>query len=79
MAIQKIKGEVVSTGMTDTVVISVKRAISHPIYSKRVFKSKKYMIHAPGAKLSVGDIIEAKLVRPISKNKKWAYIKKTKK
>jgi small subunit ribosomal protein S17 len=65
-----IMGKIVSDKMEKTVVVEVERFIAHPMYHKRIRRTKKYHAHnEAGAK--IGDVVKLVESRPISKTKKW--------
>ncbi len=64
-------GKVVSNKMDKTAVVVVERQFPHPLYGKRVKKSKRYYVHDPENKLQVGDVVKIRESRPISKLKRW--------
>ena len=72
---QKLVGEVVSAKMQKTVVVNVTKKIAHPVYGKYVKRSKKYMAHIGSIEASVGNIVEIRLIPPMSKNKSWLVSK----
>ena len=72
---QKLVGEVVSAKMQKTVVVNVTKKIAHPVYGKYVKRSKKYMAHIGSIDASVGNIVEIRLIPPMSKNKRWLVSK----
>ena len=72
---QKLVGEVVSAKMQKTVVVNVTKKIAHPVYRKYVKRSKKYMAHIGSIEASVGNIVEIRLIPPMSKNKRWLVSK----
>ena len=72
---QKLVGEVVSAKMEKTVVVSVTKKISHPVYGKFVKRSKKYMAHLGSVNANIGNIVEIRLIPPMSKNKRWLVSK----
>ncbi|MFL3026821.1 MAG: 30S ribosomal protein S17 [Candidatus Neomarinimicrobiota bacterium] len=72
---QKLVGEVVSEKMQKTVVVSVTKKIPHPVYGKYVNRSKKYMAHVGSVEANVGNIVEIRLIPPMSKNKRWLVSK----
>ncbi|MEC7934674.1 MAG: 30S ribosomal protein S17 [Candidatus Neomarinimicrobiota bacterium] len=72
---QKLVGEVVSAKMQRTVVVNVTKKIAHPVYGKYVKRSKKYMAHIGSIEASVGNIVEIRLIPPMSKNKRWLVSK----
>lgn len=67
-------GKVVSDKMDKTVVVAVERQFSHPLYGKRVKRTKKYYAHDPENKLKVSDIVRIRESRPLSKLKRWLVI-----
>ena len=64
-----LEGVVVKSAMKDTVTVMVSRYVKHPKYKKYQKKTKKYLVHNPGNTAKVGDQVEIKETRPISKNK----------
>ena len=49
----------------------------HPRYKKILKKSKKYLVHYDSKdELQKGDVVQFMSCKPISKNKKWTFIKK---
>ncbi len=69
-------GEVVSTAMDKTVVVEVARVKVYPKYRKRVRVSKKYHAHDPNNEYRVGDVVEIRETRPLSKTKRWRVVRK---
>ena len=72
---QKLVGEVVSEKMQKTVVVIVTKKIPHPVYGKYVNRSKKYMAHIGSVEATIGNIVEIRLIPPMSKNKRWLVSK----
>ena len=72
---QKLVGEVVSEKMHKTVVVNVTKKIAHPVYGKYVKRSKKYMAHVGAVEANIGNIVEIRLIPPMSKNKRWLISK----
>jgi small subunit ribosomal protein S17 len=71
---KKLRGTVVSDKMTDSAVVSVVRYEKHPRYTKFIKTAKKYLVHNPGNKAVVGDKVEIKEIRPMSKRKHFAIV-----
>lgn len=69
-----LKGTVVSDKMKDTIVVSVNRFIKHSKYKKYYKVSKKYKAHDVGNTKKIGDKVEIKECRPISKDKHFIVI-----
>jgi small subunit ribosomal protein S17 len=72
---QKLVGEVVSEKMQKTVVVNVTKKIPHPLYGKYINRSKKYMAHIGSVEANIGNIVEIRLIPPMSKNKRWLVSK----
>ncbi len=72
---QKLVGEVISEKMQKTVVVNVTKKIAHPVYGKYIKRSKKYMAHVGAVKAKIGNIVEIRLIPPMSKNKRWLVSK----
>jgi|TARA_B110000438_G_C15655864_1_gene581619 small subunit ribosomal protein S17 len=68
---QKLVGEVISAKMEKTVVVQVTKKIAHPKYGKYIKRSKKYMAHIGSVEATIGNIVEIRLIPPMSKNKRW--------
>jgi small subunit ribosomal protein S17 len=71
---QKI-GTVVTNKMQKTIVIRVEDRYSHPIYSKTLSKTKKYLVHDELETCNIGDQVLVEECRPLSKRKRWKLIK----
>jgi len=70
---KKIVGRVISTKQQKTVTVLVERLWQHPVYKKRIKRSKKYLVHDEiGVK--EGDKVVIKETRPISKRKRWKVV-----
>ncbi len=62
-----LKGVVISTKMTQAVVVEVTRKIPHPKYKKLLTRSKKYRVAVNGHDVQVGDTVSIAETRPLSK------------
>ncbi len=70
---KKFTGRVISAKMPKTARVLVERIWQHPVYKKRVKRSKKYLTHDEiGVK--VGDKVIIQETRPISKRKKYKIV-----
>ncbi|MGB1550355.1 MAG: 30S ribosomal protein S17 [Parvibaculales bacterium] len=69
-----LQGTVVSDKGDKTVVVSVERRFTDPVMKKTVRKSKRYHAHDASNEVKVGDIVEIRECRPISKLKSWEVI-----
>ena len=70
-----LKGIVVKAAMKDTATVLVERYVKHPKYNKYLRKSKKYLVHDPGNTSQVGEKVEIRETRPISKRKHFILVK----
>lgn len=71
---QKI-GIVISNKMQKTIVVKIENRYSHPIYSKTIVKTKKYLAHDELETCKIGDQVLVEECRPLSKKKRWKLIK----
>ncbi len=65
------EGVVVSDKMDKTVVVEVKRLVSHPLYHKIIRRRKKFKAHDPLNTCQVGDKVLIEETRPLSRDKRW--------
>jgi len=73
---KRLRGEIVSDKMDKTVVVVVKRLVTHPLFKKKYTISKKYKAHDEKNEYKIGDFVEIEEASPISKEKKWRVVKK---
>ena len=71
---QKI-GIVISNKMQKTVVVKIENRYPHPMYSKTLIKTTKYLAHDELEECKVGDQVLVEECRPLSKRKRWKLIK----
>jgi small subunit ribosomal protein S17 len=74
MAIKEKIGIVISTKMNKTAVVNVESRYSHPIYSKIMLKTKKYLVHDEIEECKAGDKVLIQECRPLSKKKRWKLV-----
>jgi small subunit ribosomal protein S17 len=70
-----LQGTVLSSKADKTVIVNVERKFKHPVYKKIVRKNKKYLAHDENNSSQPGDIVKIKLVRPLSKLKRWMVVR----
>jgi len=68
-------GRVLSNKMEQTATVVVERKVKHPMYGKYVRRSKKYHVHDADNALNIGDVVQIKECRPLSKTKSWTLDK----
>jgi small subunit ribosomal protein S17 len=71
-----LRGKVVASKMVDTITVAVERYVKHPKYKKYLRRTKKYLVHDKGNTATVGQVVDIKEVRPISKNKHFELVTK---
>lgn len=71
---RELSGVVVSKSGTKTVAVAVVRVASHPIYGKRIKRTKRYLAHDPSDALGVGTSVVIRESRPLSARKRWIVI-----
>lgn len=78
---KKLTGQVVSLKNQKTASVEVARIWAHPLYGKRVKRSKKYASDYDPKKIElvIGDTVEIEECRPISKTKHFKVVKKIEK
>lgn len=69
-------GTVVKAAMQDTCTVAVERYVKHPKYKKYQRRTSKFLVHDAGNTAKVGDKVEIKEVRPMSKRKTFTLVTK---
>jgi len=69
-----LRGTVVSDKMTNTVVVAVDRFEKHPKYGKFIKMRKKFKAHDVGNTKKIGDKVEIRETKPISKDKHFVVV-----
>lgn len=67
-------GVVTSDKMDKTVVVSVETLVQHPLYKKRIRRTKKFKAHDEHNQCKVGDKVRIMETRPLSKDKRWRVV-----
>jgi small subunit ribosomal protein S17 len=68
------EGRVVSDKMEKTVVVAVESLVPHPIYGRRMRRTKKYKAHDEENQCRTGDVVRIVETRPLSKEKRWRVV-----
>lgn len=71
---QEKVGIVTSNKMQKTVVVTVERQMTHPLYKRVVRRSKNFMAHDEKGDCKVGDTVRIQETRPLSRLKRWRVI-----
>jgi len=75
MPVKQQIGVVISTKMQKTIVVKIENKYLHPIYSKTMLKTKKYLAHDDLEECNIGDQVLVQECRPLSKRKRWKLVK----
>jgi small subunit ribosomal protein S17 len=68
-------GRVVSNKMNKSATVLIERKVRHPVYGKFISKSSKFHVHDEENVLNIGDVVQIKECRPLSKTKSWTLDK----
>jgi len=69
-----LRGTVVSDRMEKTITVRVERIFKHPKYKKYIRRHKKYHAHDEEGLARVGDEVEIRECRPLSKIKRFRLV-----
>ncbi len=72
---QEKVGIVTSSKMQKTVVVTVERQVTHPLYKRVVRRRKKFLAHDEMGECQVGDTVRIRACRPLSRRKRWRVVK----
>ena len=75
MPVKEQIGIVVSNKMQKTIVVKTENRYPHPIYSKTMLRSKRYLAHDELEQCHIGDQVLLQECRPLSKRKRWKLVK----
>jgi small subunit ribosomal protein S17 len=75
MPVKEKVGIVISNKMDKTIVVKVENRYPHPIYSKTLVKTKKYLAHDESEQSNIGDQVLLHESRPLSKRQCWKLLK----
>ena len=73
---RELAGVVVKKSGSKTVAVEIVRVIAHPLYGKRIKRTKRYLAHDVSDALSVGDNVTIQESRPLSARKRWIVLPK---
>ena len=74
-----LSGTVISSNSNKTVVVKVTRRVQHKLYKKIISRTKKYHAHDESNTYKIGDNVNIRESRPISKLKSWVVMNNTSK
>lgn len=71
---QEKVGIVTSNKMQKSVVVTVDRQTTHPLYKRVVRRSIKFLAHDEKNECKVGDTVRILETRPMSRRKRWRVV-----
>ena len=73
---RQLSGIVVSKSGIKTVAVEIVRVAAHPVYGKRMHRTKRYLAHDSTDTLAVGQKVTIQESRPLSARKRWVVLQK---
>lgn len=70
-------GRVIANKQNKTITVEVERFFRHPLYERRMRRTKKYAVHTE-TQIELGATVKFVETRPISKNKRWRVVENAK-
>jgi small subunit ribosomal protein S17 len=74
MPVKQEIGIVISNKMAKTIGVKIETRYPHPMYSKILIKTKKYLAHDELEECNIGDKVLVEECRPLSKRKRWKLL-----
>ncbi|MHB8921119.1 MAG: 30S ribosomal protein S17 [Halothiobacillus sp.] len=68
-------GRVTSDKMDKSITVAIERRVKHPLYGKFITKTTKLHVHDEENQSHIGDRVEIRETRPISKTKSWTLVR----
>ncbi|HUX82601.1 MAG TPA: 30S ribosomal protein S17 [Halothiobacillus sp.] len=68
-------GRVTSDKMDKSITVAIERRVKHPLYGKFITKTTKLHVHDEENVSRIGDHVEIRETRPISKTKSWMLVR----
>ncbi|KXI23038.1 30S ribosomal protein S17 [Photobacterium sanguinicancri] len=68
-------GRVVSDKGDKSIVVAIERKVKHPIYGKYITRTTKLHAHDENNECGLGDTVEVRECRPMSKTKSWSLVR----
>ncbi|MEW9809334.1 MAG: 30S ribosomal protein S17 [Candidatus Symbiodolus clandestinus] len=69
-----LQGKVISNKMQKSIVVAIQRKVKHPLYGKFIQRTTKLQAHDEENLCAIGDLVEIRQCRPLSKRKSWALV-----
>ncbi|ADN74492.1 30S ribosomal protein S17 [Ferrimonas balearica DSM 9799] len=72
--IRTLQGRVISDKMDKSITVAIERKVKHPIYGKFMKRTTKLHVHDETNQCGIGDLVEIRECRPLSKTKSWTLV-----
>ena len=69
------QGRVISDKMDKSITVAIERKVKHPLYGKFIKRTNKLHVHDENNECGIGDTVEIKECRPLSKTKSWTLVR----
>lgn len=56
-------------------VVAIERKVKHPLYGKFIRRTTKLHVHDENNEAKLGDVVEIRECRPLSKTKSWTLVR----
>ena len=73
--IRTVQGKVVSDKMDKSFVVAIERTVKHPLYGKFIRRTTKLHVHDENNEAKLGDVVEIKECRLVSKTKAHTLVR----
>ncbi|MDT9587646.1 MAG: 30S ribosomal protein S17 [Candidatus Arsenophonus melophagi] len=73
--IRTLQGRVTSNKMEKSIVVAIERMVKHPLYGKFIRRTSKLHVHDENNECGIGDLVEIRETRPLSKTKSWTLVR----
>lgn len=73
--IRTLQGRVTSDKMEKSIVVTIERMVKHPLYGKFIRRTTKLHVHDENNECGIGDLVEIRETRPLSKTKSWTLVR----
>lgn len=73
--IRTLQGRVTSDKMEKSIVVAIDRMEKHSLYGKFIRRTTKLHVHDQNNQCGIGDLVEIRETRPLSKTKSWTLVR----
>ncbi|BGI50759.1 MAG: 30S ribosomal protein S17 [Arsenophonus endosymbiont of Ceratovacuna japonica] len=73
--IRTLQGRVTSDKMEKSIVVAIDRMVKHSLYGKFIRRTVKLHVHDENNECVIGDLVEIRETRPLSKTKSWTFMR----